>query len=147
MEPEKMSQVSMSQEAEQKSVEAAFERYFTAFKAKDTAYLVSMLAPDFEWKTLDGETLSATEAAALLESYVQSFEFIETARCEISDLSVQAGEATFTITEYISGTLKDEQGNSQRISTVETFLDVMAKGPQGWQFKRAETLSSDAPPT
>ena len=142
MQPENMPGVNMSdEETDRKAVEVACERYFAAFKTQDIAYLMSMLATDFEWKTIDGDILPAREAAALLESYVQSFEFIETARGEISDLSIHDNEATFTITEYICGTLKDEQGNLQKISTVETSLDVMTKGPQGWQFRRAETLS------
>jgi hypothetical protein len=75
----------------------------------------------------------------MLKECVQSFDTIETAKGEIAELSIQGNEATFLITEHIAGIMKDEQGNTQKIATLETSLDVMVKGPHGWQFKRAET--------
>ncbi|HEX8235471.1 MAG TPA: nuclear transport factor 2 family protein [Abditibacteriaceae bacterium] len=133
----------MSESVEQEQIEATCQRYFAAFKAKDVALLTSMLAPDFEWQTSDGEVLNARDTAALLESYIHSFDSIENARGEVSDLSLQGDEATFKITEYVCGTIKDEQGNLQRVETKETSLDTMVRGLHGWQFKRAEAMTEE----
>jgi hypothetical protein len=65
---------------------------------------------------------------------------------DITELSIQGNEATFLITEHIAGVVKDEQGNTETVATLETSLDVMVRGPHGWQFKSAGTRSSQAPP-
>jgi ketosteroid isomerase-like protein len=127
----------------QQEIEAAYVKYFEALQAKDAATMADMIAPVFEWHTPEGEVLDASQARQLLEEQVNSFVAVENARAEISEFSLQGEEATFLVTEYITGVVRDEGDATKTILSIDTFRDTMQKTSGGWKFKRAHTLSSE----
>jgi ketosteroid isomerase-like protein len=136
----------MNQSTAQHEIEAAYQKYFAALKAKDAAAMLSFIAPNFRWYTLDGDVMDAAQTRQILEEQVQGFVHIEDAQATFEDLSVEDDGVVFTVTETITGTVRDEAGDEQQIVSIDKFRDTMVKTPEGWQFSRAETISSQVGP-
>jgi ketosteroid isomerase-like protein len=126
----------------QQEIERAYKKYFAALKAKDARLMAEMLTSDFTWRTLEGDILDVSKTATLMDGQVKSLLSIESADAQITDLSVQGSEATFQVTEHITSVVADENGKAQKFKSVEVFRDTMVPTPDGWKFKRAQTLSS-----
>jgi ketosteroid isomerase-like protein len=135
----------MTPQIAQQEIETAYAKYFEALKARDAAGMAAFIAADFQWTTPEGETLDAAQAHRILEEQVQAFVSVESAHQEISQFTLNGNEATFVVTEHISGTIQ-EDGQNKRILSIDTFRDTMQKTQSGWQFTRAETLHSEVHP-
>ncbi|MDF2440517.1 MAG: hypothetical protein JWN98_1501 [Abditibacteriota bacterium] len=132
--------------AAQQGIEDAYQKYFAALKARDSRAMAAMLAPGFTWKTMEGETLDVPTTAELMANQVQSLLSVESATAHITDLSIDGQDVTFHVVEHITSEITDENGQPQKVKSVEAFRDTMTPTESGWKFKRAQTLSAEARP-
>jgi ketosteroid isomerase-like protein len=127
-----------SQAAVQSEIEAAYARAGEAYRAKDAAALMGMVAPGFAQRMPDGQVIDAAEAEAALREWFETTDQVTRYGVRIGSLRVVGDEAVAEVTEDVTTTFADPTGKSHERVQANTADVTWVRMPTGWQIQRTE---------
>lgn len=123
-------------------IEACYRCYFDAFKAKDAAAAMAVLADGFTWKLTDGTVLDAAQTTTAIEEQMVSVVSVDEMSGRIRRLAVDGDEASVELLEKFVATTETEKGALQRLTSTETYRDLWKRTDKGWRLWSSELLVS-----
>jgi len=121
--------------------EGIYKIYAKAMQNRDAKTIISYETDDFTMKTSDGKTLNRDQANAMLEQSLAIFKTVSKIDEQITDLKVENGTATLTVTEKMTATtIADPQGKEHVIDGSTKSKDIWVKKGDKWMIKSTEVL-------
>jgi ketosteroid isomerase-like protein len=133
--------VQAATDANRAAFEGIYKIYGKAMQDRDAKTIISYETDDFTMKTSDGKTLSRDQANTVLEQSLAIFKTVSKIDEQITDLKVENGTATLTVTEKMTATtIADPQGKEHVIEGNTKSKDIWVKKGDKWMIKSSEML-------
>jgi ketosteroid isomerase-like protein len=128
----------MTEDTVRQELQAAYARVGEAYRAKDAAALMQMVAPGFTQRMPDGQVIGAAEAQAALGEWFATTDAVTRYAVRIGAVAVTGDEARADIAEDVTTTFADPGGASHERVQSNTAAATWVRTPDGWRIRRTE---------
>jgi uncharacterized protein (TIGR02246 family) len=122
-----------------KAIQAAYNKMNAALERKDVNGAFSVLTPDAEQITLQGQRLSAAQMRQQMTQGLAQARSIRS-RTTVQKVTLKGNQALAVVRSQVSFVVTDPQsGRDAKIAADEVSDDTWIKTAQGWRAKRSKT--------
>ena len=128
--------------AVRKEMTALYNQFAKDFKAKNIKGVTARLAPDFQMKTPEGQTLNRQQAVAAMSGMMNSVKRVKSYSYKFDKIVPKGNTALVTVTEKYSLIVADPQGGEHTMDGTGQSRETFVKTAKGWQLKRSDGLKN-----